>query len=55
MSISNYLDLLSHVGHEIECVTYGGGANVALECIDCNEVLIDFDEEQLDFDEEQFH
>ena len=34
--------LIEHIGHKIECVKYGkhglvGG--MALECIDCNEVL----------------
>ncbi len=47
MSVSNFLDLLPHVGHEIKVVTYGGkgihAANVAIECMDCNEVLVDFD------------
>ena len=43
MSVSNYSDLLQHVGHSFECVTYGGGVNVALECMTCNEVLIDYD------------
>jgi hypothetical protein len=43
---SGYDDLLAHVGHEIACITYGKAKrpnNVALECIDCGVVLIDFD------------
>lgn len=35
-----------HVGHHIECVCYGDPndpTNVSIECMDCNEVLIDTD------------
>lgn len=36
--------LLGHVGHTIECVTYGWPiVNVAIECIDCGMVLVDYD------------
>ena len=38
--------LLSHAGHLIEIVTYGdldNPQNVAIECIDCNEVIVDMD------------
>jgi len=43
MSVNNYNELSRHVGHNIECVEYGNGYNVALECVDCGEVLMDFD------------
>lgn len=58
MSVSNYDELLVHSGHQVECVTYGKGDvvvgfdgsthhqetwNVAIECVDCSEVLLDFD------------
>jgi len=43
---SGYKDLLAHKGHKIECVTYGNADNVALECVTCGEVLLDFDPEQ---------
>ncbi len=43
MSASTYEQLRNHVGHEIECVEYGDGDNIAIECLDCCEVLIDFD------------
>ena len=35
--------LIAHVGHNIELVTYGDGepVNVAIECVDCYEVLLD--------------
>lgn len=44
MSVNRYADLLLHVGHEIECVAYGDDVNVAIECVDCGEVLLDFDQ-----------
>ena len=37
-------ELLAHVGHEIECVKYAGGANVTIECMNCGIVLVDVDE-----------
>lgn len=46
MTALDYDILLDHVGHEFECVIYGTQAephNVSLECITCNEVMIDFD------------
>jgi hypothetical protein len=38
-----YAKLARHVGHRIVCVDYAGGRNVALECEDCGEVLLDHD------------
>ena len=48
--------LKEHIGHSIEIVGYAKGAigfyptdeeidweNISIECLDCNEVLIDFD------------
>jgi hypothetical protein len=47
--------LREHVGHKIECVTYGFGAgedheiwNVSVECMDCGCVLTDADSEDDD-------
>lgn len=50
--------LQEHIGHSIEVVGYAMGAlgfhptdekrgweNISIECLDCNEVLIDFDNE----------
>jgi hypothetical protein len=34
--------LAAHVGHEVEVVTYGT-LNVAIECLDCGEVIVDED------------
>jgi len=44
MGCHNFYDLLAHVGCKIECVTYGDPVvNVAVECTDHNEVLMDYD------------
>ena len=46
MSVSNFKELLEHVGHKIKVVTYKDKNyidNVACECLTCNEVLMDFD------------
>lgn len=44
MGVDSYERLLSHVGHKFECVTYGpNNENVALECVTCSEVMMDFD------------
>ncbi len=46
MGVSNFHDLFAHAGHNVEVVTYGRDektVNVAIECTDCNEVLVDFD------------
>ena len=46
MSAHDFQSLRNHVGHPVEVVTYGQNdhvSNVAVECLDCNEVLLDFD------------
>lgn len=48
MSAFNYNELKRHVGHDIVCVSYGDGVNVAVECEDCNEVLLDYDKDDSD-------
>jgi len=46
MSVVNYKNLKNHLGHRIVCVRYGKNKeNIALECEDCNEVLLDFDKD----------
>jgi hypothetical protein len=43
---SNYEELLKHVGHKIQVVSFPRGINVlkvAMECVTCNRVLIEFD------------
>ena len=47
MSVSNFEELKIHVGHKVVVVTYGNPpVNVAIECEDCYEVLLDFDKEE---------
>ena len=60
MGVHNFEDLKRHIGHRLECVAYiknGATAedldldntvNIAVECIDCNEVILDFDREEKD-------
>ena len=47
MGANNYEELRRHIGHKVEVVCYGVDGeepdNVAIECEDCNEVLLDFD------------
>ena len=46
LGVHSFHDLMNHVGHKIECATYGDegdAVNVALECMNCHEVLLDFD------------
>ena len=42
MACQNYNDLYSHREHKISIHTYYD-ENVAIECEDCHEVLLDFD------------
>ena len=44
MSATDYNDLSRHIGHDVVVVTYAD-TNVAIECEECNEVLLDFDKE----------
>jgi len=45
--MNGYHDLRKHIGHKVVVVGYGSDGedpvNVAIECEDCNEVLVDFD------------
>jgi hypothetical protein len=49
MSAQNYSDLYAHYGHPVVIARYtdnvGDVSNVAIECEECNEVLLDFDNE----------
>lgn len=48
MSSQNFHDLMRHVGHQIVVATYvrdNVPINASIECLDCNEVLIDFERE----------
>jgi hypothetical protein len=52
MSANSYEDLKAHIGHKVVVVGYGhkngihlsDPLNVAIECEDCNEVLLDFNQ-----------
>jgi hypothetical protein len=44
VSATTFEELKAHVGHKLECVTYGNPPdNVAVECLDCSMVIVDFD------------
>lgn len=47
MAVNSFDDLQYHMGHEVEVVLYGprNGLpwNVAIECNECGEVLLDYD------------
>jgi hypothetical protein len=48
----SFSDLSRHIGHNIMCVPYGepgGLVNIAVECENCNEVLLDFDRKEKEF------
>jgi hypothetical protein len=47
VSVQNYNDLAEHFGHSLTVALYGEGDNVAIECEECYEVLLDFDKEQV--------
>ena len=42
MACNNYTELKAHYGHKIVVACYGKGDNYAVECEDCNTVLMDF-------------
>jgi hypothetical protein len=44
MTISNFKEAKKHLGHKIEIVMYGD-ENISIECMKCNEVLIEFEKE----------
>ena len=46
MSAQNYGDLANHYGHYLDVAIYGDQENIAIECVVCSEVLLDFDNEE---------
>ncbi len=43
---SNYTELLRHAGHQVQIIPFSRGVDilkVALECVTCNRVLIEYD------------
>lgn len=52
MGVYNFKSLLAHAGHKTVVATYGDPpVNVTIECLTCNEVLLDYDDEE-DYEEE---
>ena len=46
MGAHSFEDLKKHYGHDVVVMLYGDNndpQNVSIECLDCNEVLVDFD------------
>jgi len=44
LSVNSFEELMQHKEHKIKIVTYGEPPkNIAIECLDCNTVLMDFD------------
>lgn len=43
MSFTSYKELKSHIGHDIELVSYKGTDEICLECLTCSEVLKSWD------------
>ena len=57
MAAHSFHDLARHYGHTIEVVIYGSSdpesaLNVAVECQDCNEIIMDFDRYNEDPDQD---
>ena len=46
----DYESLKAHLGHRVVVVSYGNPDvwNVAVECENCNEVLLDYDNPEID-------
>ena len=45
-----YDKIVKHIGHNIEVASYGDPiVNVAVECMDCNEVIVDADPASVPF------
>lgn len=44
MTMSNFDRVLSHLGHELEVAVYGDNENVAIECLTCMEVVVDYNQ-----------
>jgi hypothetical protein len=42
--MSNYADLMTHLGHKIEVANYAN-QNVSIECVTCSDVLLDYEKE----------
>jgi hypothetical protein len=45
VSVQTFNELADHYGHSLNVAIYGDQTNIAIECENCNEVLLDFDNE----------
>ena len=52
MAVNSFKELRAHFGHDIQVAVYAIDANAAIECLDCNEILLDFDNEKEEEEEE---
>lgn len=43
MAADSYKELSRHLGHAVTVTSYGDLENVAIECLSCFEVLLDYD------------
>lgn len=50
-SVGTGEELKRHAEHEVVCVIYAAGVNVAIECETCSEVLVDYDDDAGDVEE----
>jgi hypothetical protein len=51
MSAFDFKTLIEHIGHKVEVVIYARDEiiyDVAIECEDCNEVLVDYENPDLE-------
>ena len=53
MAVSNFSELVAHKGHDVSVVTHGlveygdySTWNVAIECSDCDMILLDYDHDE---------
>lgn len=54
MAVHSFKDLVQHHGHDVVVMSYGDSddiQNVAIECLDCNEVLFNFDKDDESLEE----
>lgn len=47
---AKYNGIRGHVGHELMCVEYGEGENVAIQCETCGEILVEENRPEFHYD-----
>ena len=50
--MSNFDKVLSHLGHDLEVAVYSDNVKVAIECLTCMEVVVDYNQEDKEIDDE---